>query len=767
MIRRRPFPRSLQYVYSTRRFAGSNAGAGDLKPPIIAIDNATFYRHHPNVHTTSPNPPLFPNLSFNLHSHSEEQEHWAILGASSSGKSSLLEVLRGQHLALPPSSRTFPYLLTEEIKQKDHRLRSPPRAIQYVGFGDRGGGALITTGAGTYLSARYESRREATDFTLDDWLKGQTELNPVEEEAADAKDVAEQKEMLGRVIEDLNLKDLLDLPVGNLSNGQTRRARIARALMGKPEVLLLDEPFQGLDPLTMTKISTLLYRMAKARDPRLLLTLRPQDPIPEWITHLMFLGPDFKVAHQGPKDKVLKELMAVSLLPDLSYVNRTTITEMGKTLTATGIRYNTDKNMNPFGMGLNQGRNKMAKASDLLQKLEGLDIKKSSTTEEAAPELHEGNGEEGPDIDTTHVPPPKEGAQPFVEMTNVKVTYGNRTVLGGGVEGGLNWKVLPGSRWGIFGPNGSGKTTIISLICSDHPQTYALPIKLFGRSRLPTLGQPGISIFDIQSRIGHSSPEIHNFFPKYLSVRRVLESAWAETFLGKPTLTHERDLDVDSCLRWFAGYLNPLAPNPVGPLALSTGSESKSYKDVAALNHLSIGNKRQYEAEKYLESIDTLGWADDVTFGSLPLSSQRLALFLRAIIAKPDLVILDEAFSGMDETLRDRCMLFLAHGEAMQYRFKKGNGRQFSRLDRSDQAKTGYVRFTGLEERQALVCVSHVREEVPTVVREWMRLPEDGKGEIRFGRLSEALTQDVRKWSEIWGVEGQETVKGALQKHLT
>ena len=33
------------------------------------------------------------------------------------------------------------------------------------------------------------------------------------------------------------------MPVGNLSNGQTRRARIAKALLGKPEVLMLDEPF--------------------------------------------------------------------------------------------------------------------------------------------------------------------------------------------------------------------------------------------------------------------------------------------------------------------------------------------------------------------------------------------------------------------------------------------------------------------------------------------------------------------------------------------
>lgn len=46
------------------------------------------------------------------------------------------------------------------------------------------------------------------------------------------------------------------------------------------------------------------------------------------------------------------------------------------------------------------------------------------------------------------------------------------------------------------------------------------------------------------------------------------------------------------------------------------------------------------------------GWADQLLFGGLPFSSQRVALFLRAVIKAPDLVILDEAFSGMDESLR-------------------------------------------------------------------------------------------------------------------
>jgi ABC-type molybdenum transport system ATPase subunit/photorepair protein PhrA len=45
-----------------------------------------------------------------------------------------------------------------------------------------------------------------------------------------------------QVAESLELKRYLDLPLVALSNGQTRRARIVRALLRRPKVLLLDEP---------------------------------------------------------------------------------------------------------------------------------------------------------------------------------------------------------------------------------------------------------------------------------------------------------------------------------------------------------------------------------------------------------------------------------------------------------------------------------------------------------------------------------------------
>ena len=229
---------SLHHAYSTA-----------LRSPVIHISNATFYRDHPTVSPTgavihdAANPPLFPGLNFTLPSFSSEPQHWSILGPSSSGKTTFLELLRGQHLCFPPTARSYPYLNTPEIKKKDRKLRFPGRAIQYVGFSGEQWGLGGSGTRGAYLSARYESRREETDFSLLDYLKGHTELNPAEDQDAERQDT----EWLNNVIRDLRLSDLVDIPVSNLSNGQTRRARIARALLGKPEVLLLDEPFMGLE----------------------------------------------------------------------------------------------------------------------------------------------------------------------------------------------------------------------------------------------------------------------------------------------------------------------------------------------------------------------------------------------------------------------------------------------------------------------------------------------------------------------------------------
>lgn len=55
----------------------------------------------------------------------------------------------------------------------------------------------------------------------------------------------------------------------------------------------------GLDPYALYKIDQLLHRLAQAQNPQLILALRPQDRIPDWISHLVILEPGLRVKTQG------------------------------------------------------------------------------------------------------------------------------------------------------------------------------------------------------------------------------------------------------------------------------------------------------------------------------------------------------------------------------------------------------------------------------------------------------------------------------------
>ena len=232
-------------------------------------------------------------------------------------------------------------------------------------------------------------------------------------------------------------------------------------------------------------------------------------------------------------------------------------------------------------------------------------------------------------------------------------------------------------------------------------------------------------------------------------MRQALENAWADTFLGKPTLTYERDLAVDACLRCFRPELDP------------SFEDSKNQSS-------SSSSTSEYEGFAWDEN----DWADGVYFGDLTFSSQRIVLFLRAIIKKPDLVLLDEAFSGMDDAVRYKCMVFLEWGEIPWRRVSKCADKQPEakdekprrgrpkRADKQPKAKdetrsseAPKLSIHGLSRDQALICVSHVKEEVPGIVRDWLYLPEADAGQpARFGHLDSSLGEGTKQWNEIWGM---------------
>jgi iron complex transport system ATP-binding protein len=105
-------------------------------------------------------------------------------------------------------------------------------------------------------------------------------------------------------METLGLADLAERPFGRLSDGQKRRLLLARALVHRPDVLVLDEPTNGLDPAARQQLLGLLRILAAGGTTLLLVTHQIDAIIPE-IDRAVLLQSGTVMA-DGPADDWLQ-----------------------------------------------------------------------------------------------------------------------------------------------------------------------------------------------------------------------------------------------------------------------------------------------------------------------------------------------------------------------------------------------------------------------------------------------------------------------------
>ena len=73
----------------------------------------------------------------------------------------------------------------------------------------------------------------------------------------------EKQERLDSLLSELGIQHVRKIKGYALSGGESRRAEIARALVLEPSIMLLDEPFAGVDPIAVADIQTIIQQLAK------------------------------------------------------------------------------------------------------------------------------------------------------------------------------------------------------------------------------------------------------------------------------------------------------------------------------------------------------------------------------------------------------------------------------------------------------------------------------------------------------------------------
>ena len=111
----------------------------------------------------------------------------------------------------------------------------------------------------------------------------------------------EIKSRVNELAEILDFNSYLNRPLAKLSGGQKRRIDIARALLNKPDILILDEPTTGLDPQTRKIIWAVITKLRKENNMTVLLTTHYMEEASE-ADYVVIIDQGKMVAHGTPLD---------------------------------------------------------------------------------------------------------------------------------------------------------------------------------------------------------------------------------------------------------------------------------------------------------------------------------------------------------------------------------------------------------------------------------------------------------------------------------
>lgn len=207
-------------------------------------------------------------------------EQIAIVGNNAAGKSRLVEVLTGH----------FP-LLMNEVKYNfaPSPLKMVSENVKYITFRDSYG----DSDGAYYYQQRWnqhdidESTPTAGELLKEAFRAADTSVGRGLDEVQLASEQQRREELRKRLRQMFNLDSLLDKYIITLSSGELRKFQLTKTLGSGPRVLIMDNPFIGLDAQTRDQLRDLLEQLTREEHLLIILVLSKTDDIPEFITHVL------------------------------------------------------------------------------------------------------------------------------------------------------------------------------------------------------------------------------------------------------------------------------------------------------------------------------------------------------------------------------------------------------------------------------------------------------------------------------------------------
>jgi molybdate transport system ATP-binding protein len=214
-------------------------------------------------------------------------EQWAILGPNGSGKTTLVKAIAGK---LPYAAGKIRYNYGDDEK----RLANPNRVK--IGFVSAEQHRQVFEKEAFIEDIRHFTGDENRFLCVEEFLLDQP---PGDEHPAVAGLSA-----LQHMGQDLGISKLFQKRVSSLTTGEISKILIAKALLDQPRLLILDEPFNGIDPQSWGGVAQLIGKLIRSGLQVILITHSIDQIIPE-ISHVLLLTTD-GIETRGIRNKVIE-----------------------------------------------------------------------------------------------------------------------------------------------------------------------------------------------------------------------------------------------------------------------------------------------------------------------------------------------------------------------------------------------------------------------------------------------------------------------------